>query len=78
MLRLMKAPDKVSQMQVEIEFATRLHAEINQRWQNALQCFDVKDNSMESWRGLALDLMREFIPGLSVEYVFPAVAKPRL
>jgi hypothetical protein len=77
-LRVMKAPNKVSRMQVEIEFATRLHKEISQRWQNALQCFDAKDNSMESWRGVALNLMREFIPGLSVEYVSQAEAKPRV
>jgi hypothetical protein len=72
------APDKVSRTQAEIDFNAKQHAELNERWHLALRTFGAKDDSKESWKHLALTMLREFVPGLQVKYVFPARTPARV
>jgi hypothetical protein len=76
--KIMGTPDKFSRMQAETNFNAKLRAELHERWHLALRTFGEVDAKEEYWKYLALTMLREFVPGLRVKYVFPARTPARV
>ena len=75
--KIASAPNEVLRMQAETDFRAKLHAELHERWHLALRIFG-KADADEYWKSLALTMLREFVPGLQVEYVIPVRTLPRV
>lgn len=68
----------ISVLEFEANFKAELHSRLSARWKALLEAYEVKDGSALAWKRMAMDLARDYIPGLSVEYVDVAKPAPRV